>query len=217
MVTVQDFFNFRKLLKELNHTLITLIPKVGNPERTSQFRPISLCNTLYKTIAMIMVNQMKPILEKSIHRWQSAFILNHTIDNNVLVHTKSWISLRIWNVRKDMLPSSWIWKRPMIELSGLLFANSFRRRDSMNNGFVGFMSVSHQSRTLFLLTIRHGVFFKATRGIWQGGPLSPYLFILCMDVLTQRLHVAAHQHKCDILHQNHTNCWQNTVFTHYGW
>ena len=48
---VQDVLNFGKLPKQLNHTLITVAPKVDNTKRTSQFRPISLCNTLYKIIA----------------------------------------------------------------------------------------------------------------------------------------------------------------------
>ena len=39
---IREFFHSGKLLKELNHTLIALIPKVVNPETTSQFRPISL-------------------------------------------------------------------------------------------------------------------------------------------------------------------------------
>lgn len=48
--TVQDFFINDHLLPALNHTNITLIPKVDNPAKVSQFRPISLCNVMYKVI-----------------------------------------------------------------------------------------------------------------------------------------------------------------------
>jgi len=47
-VAIKDFFHSEKLLKEVNHTFITLIPKVANPETIAQFRPISLCNTYTK-------------------------------------------------------------------------------------------------------------------------------------------------------------------------
>jgi len=60
--TVKLFFQDGKLLKQLNHTLIALIPKVANPTTTVQFRPISLCNRIYKIIAKILVNRMRPLL-----------------------------------------------------------------------------------------------------------------------------------------------------------
>jgi len=69
---IKDFFSSGKLLKEFNHTFIALIPKVDNPETTSQFRPISLCNTFYKIMAKILVNRLRPFLERIIHPIQSA-------------------------------------------------------------------------------------------------------------------------------------------------
>jgi len=84
-VAIKDFFQSGKLLREVNHTLITLIPKVENPETTAQFRPISLCNTLYKILTKILVNRMRPILQRIIHPTQSAFIPSHTIHDNILI------------------------------------------------------------------------------------------------------------------------------------
>jgi len=53
---VRSFFEEGKLLKQINHTLIPLTPKVSNPATSTQFRPISLCNTIYKIISKIMAN-----------------------------------------------------------------------------------------------------------------------------------------------------------------
>jgi len=82
---IKDFFQSGKLLKEVNHTLITLIPKVDNPKTTAQFRPISLCNTIYKILAKILVNRMRPILTRIVHPTQSAFIPNRAIHDNILI------------------------------------------------------------------------------------------------------------------------------------
>jgi len=84
-VAIKYFFRFGTLLKEVNHTFITLIPKVANPETSAQFRPISLCNTLYKILAKILVNRMRPILQRIIHPAQSAFIPHRTIHDNILI------------------------------------------------------------------------------------------------------------------------------------
>lgn len=50
------------MLGEMNHTFLTLIPKVYSPTSVTQYRPISLCNTTYKIIAKILVNRMKIVL-----------------------------------------------------------------------------------------------------------------------------------------------------------
>lgn len=60
--TILAFFESVYLLKEWNHTFIMLIPKVPNPQRVGDFRPISLCNVLYKVISKMMVNRLWSIL-----------------------------------------------------------------------------------------------------------------------------------------------------------
>ena len=53
-----SFLNSGYLLKELNKTLIALIPKMANPSRVSHYRPISLCNVAYKIISKTIVNRL---------------------------------------------------------------------------------------------------------------------------------------------------------------
>ena len=64
--SVAEFFHNGKLLKEVNHTFITLISKVPNPSSVGQFRHISLCSTISKIISKVMANRLCLLLDKII-------------------------------------------------------------------------------------------------------------------------------------------------------
>lgn len=69
----------------LNTTFISLIPKIKNPKKALDFRPISLCNVIYKLIVKVVANRLKKFLAKSIPDSQSAFLSGRLITNNILV------------------------------------------------------------------------------------------------------------------------------------
>ncbi|CAL9013386.1 unnamed protein product, partial [Prunus brigantina] len=71
-------------VREFNHTLIALIPKVKMPTTVSEFRPISLCTTVYKMIAKTIANRLKFVLPHVITENQSAFVPNRMILDNVM-------------------------------------------------------------------------------------------------------------------------------------
>jgi hypothetical protein len=64
---VLSFFLFiylysRQIDEELNATNISLVRKVKNPTRVSEFRSISLCNVLYKIISKVLAKRLKDVL-----------------------------------------------------------------------------------------------------------------------------------------------------------
>lgn len=82
---VQQFFTTGYLLKSLNHSQIVLIPKVKTPTQVSQYRPISLCNVVYKIIAKVLANRLRIFLPSIISCTQSAFVKNRQIVDNILI------------------------------------------------------------------------------------------------------------------------------------
>ena len=83
---VEKVFIERKVLEYLNNTHIVLIPKIQGSEIIGNYRPISLCNSVYKIINKIIVARIKPHLDTLVFPHQTAFILGRKgVDNAIIV------------------------------------------------------------------------------------------------------------------------------------
>ena len=71
--------------QSINTIYIALIPKIKDPKKVADFRPISLCNVIYKLIAKVVANCLKKFLIRTVPDSQSAFLLGRLISNNILV------------------------------------------------------------------------------------------------------------------------------------
>ncbi len=82
---LEKIFQKRTIPQKLNETLVCLIPKVGKPELVQQFRPIGLCNTIYKAITKVLVNRLKPYLSDVVHPLQASFVPGQKASDNVIL------------------------------------------------------------------------------------------------------------------------------------
>ena len=82
---VLNALNTRVVPKLLNSTFISLISKIKHPKKVFDYRPISLCNVIYKLISKVLVNRLKKFMASAIPESQSAFLSGRLISNNVLV------------------------------------------------------------------------------------------------------------------------------------
>jgi len=69
----------------MNHTIIALIPKVSTPLVTTDYRPISCCNVLFKCISKIIADRIKGGLSTIASTNQSAFVPSRRISDNILL------------------------------------------------------------------------------------------------------------------------------------
>lgn len=108
--TVLKFLNCSQIDGYVNPTNIVLIPKTKSPIRVSEFKPISLCNVIYKLISKVLANRLKLVLPYIISCNQSAFIPGKLITDNILaayetlhtMHTRMWSKVGFMGIKLDM-------------------------------------------------------------------------------------------------------------------
>jgi len=176
-----------QLLKDINYTDICLIPKVDQPEHIKQFRPISLCNTLYKIVSKVLTNRIKDTIANVVSPNQTGFIPGRCIRENIIVaqemaHSMGKMTGKIgyFAIKVDLAKAydrlSW----------------NFIFRTLLEVGYpkewVDVVMTSITSvRTNVKWNGERSEYFQPHRGIRQGDPFSLYLFVICMDKLSHSI------------------------------
>ena len=83
---VKQIFTSQTMPEYLNRTLITPIPKCNTPESLSNYRPISLCNIVYKIVTKVIVARIHPMLSNLVSPYQMAFVPYWKgVDNAIII------------------------------------------------------------------------------------------------------------------------------------
>ena len=118
VVKAVTFFLKGSMPKELYSSLIVLIPKITNPTSVNYFKPISLCNIVYKIISKLLITKLRSLLDKLISPTQSALIPNRWIVENQIIVQEIVHSFKSQKTSSGLMPSSWISRKCMTELIG---------------------------------------------------------------------------------------------------
>jgi exonuclease III len=176
------------VLPALNATFLTLIPKEERVTNPKDFRPIALCNVIYKIITKVIANRLKPILPHVISKEQAGYVEGRQItDSIILAHEV------IHSLKTSRSPGMLI----KLDLSKAFDRASWQYLEAILHSF-GFEQgwiqwiINLISSTFFSILV-NGVPsrpFSPSRGIRQGDPLSPFLFVLMAEGLGRSISAA---------------------------
>lgn len=185
---VRGFFESYQMDPQLNQTQICLILKITTPIYMSDYRPISLCTVNYKIISKIMIKRLQKCLGFVIFDSQAAFVLGRNISDNVLDAHELLHSIKS---KRDFQREYMAIKTDISKAYNRVEWN-FLERVMIHLGFAPrwvkwtMECVKSVTYEVLINGSPYGE-ITPTRGLRQGDPLSPYLFLFCDEVLSQML------------------------------
>lgn len=155
------------------------------------FRSISLCNFLYKILAKAIANRFRVVIGKCIDATQSDFVPERLISDNVL------LAYKILNTLKQKMVGKKGFMAEKLDMSKAYdqVQWDFMKQVMLRMGFATrwIETIMKCITTISYLVIMNGKLgekFQPCRGLRQGDPLSPFLFLIYGEGLSSLMRVA---------------------------
>lgn len=175
------FFTGNLDLTSINTAYIALIPKVQAPERPSDFRPISLISMGLKIITKILANRMQKVIISLLHKNQYGFIKTRTIQD-CLAWAFEYLHL-CHKSKKEIVIIKLDFEKAfdMVDYCTIL---SMLKHMGFGEVYLSWIkNILHTASTSIILNGVPGKSIKCRRGVRQGDPLSPLLFVATAELL----------------------------------
>lgn len=183
---ILDFFLRNRLHKGFNSSVVALIPKHKEAKMIKDFRPISCCSTVYKIISKVLTNRLSKVIDTLVGKNQAAFVPGQQLHDHVLLAFELLRGYeRKHGTPKCMLQIDIQKAYDTVHWDAL---EHILRELGFPDQFIKWIMIAVRSVTyVFNINGRFTRRLEARRGIRQGDPISPLLFILVMEYLNRIL------------------------------